>query len=168
MASRLEAISREPTARCFELDCVFAALEPAPERRLHQPGSALGFSDPARRKPKKKRGPLHGAAFLGINPQSGEGEIRTPGTLRYAGFQDRCNRPLCHLSESRDAFIASSAIKTKHSRQIAERLLTWRRIDNRWVPATTCICFTPGNNPLLASSFYRCDMGCRGVTAQSV
>ena len=29
---------------------------------------------------------------------SGEREIRTPGTLRYAGFQDRCNRPLCHLS----------------------------------------------------------------------
>lgn len=30
---------------------------------------------------------------------SGEGGIRTPGTLRYDGFQDRCNRPLCHLSE---------------------------------------------------------------------
>ena len=29
---------------------------------------------------------------------SGEGEIRTPGTLRYAGFQDRCIQPLCHLS----------------------------------------------------------------------
>jgi hypothetical protein len=32
---------------------------------------------------------------------SGEGEIRTPGTLRYAGFQDQCIRPLCHLSEGR-------------------------------------------------------------------
>ena len=30
---------------------------------------------------------------------SGEGGIRTPGTLfRHAGFQDRCIRPLCHLS----------------------------------------------------------------------
>ena len=29
---------------------------------------------------------------------SGERGIRTPGTLRYDGFQDRCNRPLCHLS----------------------------------------------------------------------
>ena len=28
----------------------------------------------------------------------GERGIRTPGTLRYDGFQDRCNRPLCHLS----------------------------------------------------------------------
>ena len=29
----------------------------------------------------------------------GEGGIRTPGTSQYAGFQDRCNRPLCHLSK---------------------------------------------------------------------
>ena len=28
----------------------------------------------------------------------GEGEIRTPDTLRYAGFRNRCIRPLCHLS----------------------------------------------------------------------
>ena len=28
----------------------------------------------------------------------GEGGIRTPGTLRYNGFQDRRIRPLCHLS----------------------------------------------------------------------
>ena len=28
----------------------------------------------------------------------GERGIRTPGTLRYSGFQDRRNRPLCHLS----------------------------------------------------------------------
>ena len=28
----------------------------------------------------------------------GERGIRTPGTSQYAGFQDRCNRPLCHLS----------------------------------------------------------------------
>ena len=27
---------------------------------------------------------------------SGRGGIRTPGTLRHAGFQDRCIRPLCH------------------------------------------------------------------------
>ena len=30
--------------------------------------------------------------------KSGERGIRTPGTLRYAGFQDRCIRPLYHLS----------------------------------------------------------------------
>jgi hypothetical protein len=33
--------------------------------------------------------------------EGGEGGIRTPGTLRYVGFQDRCIRPLCHLSEGR-------------------------------------------------------------------
>ena len=31
--------------------------------------------------------------------RNGEGEIRTPEPLRAAGFQDRCNRPLCHLSK---------------------------------------------------------------------
>ena len=30
----------------------------------------------------------------------GERGIRTPGTFRYGGFQDRCNRPLYHLSGS--------------------------------------------------------------------
>ena len=28
----------------------------------------------------------------------GSGEIRTHGPFRVAGFQDRCNRPLCHAS----------------------------------------------------------------------
>jgi integrase len=35
------------------------------------------------------------------NVKSGERGIRTPGTLRYAGFQDQCIRPLCHLSGCR-------------------------------------------------------------------
>ena len=29
----------------------------------------------------------------------GEGGIRTPGTLRFSGFQDHRDRPLCHLSD---------------------------------------------------------------------
>ncbi len=32
---------------------------------------------------------------------SGEGGIRTPGGLTLNGFQDRRNRPLCHLSEDK-------------------------------------------------------------------
>ena len=36
-----------------------------------------------------------------INVCCGERGIRTPGTSRYDGFQDRCNRPLYHLSWSR-------------------------------------------------------------------
>ena len=32
--------------------------------------------------------------------QGGETGIRTPGTSRYNGFQDRRNRPLCHLSKT--------------------------------------------------------------------
>ena len=31
---------------------------------------------------------------------SGETGIRTPGTSQYNGFQDRRNRPLCHLSNA--------------------------------------------------------------------
>ena len=30
---------------------------------------------------------------------SGETGIRTPGTSQFNGFQDRRNRPLCHLSK---------------------------------------------------------------------
>ena len=33
----------------------------------------------------------------------GERGIRTPGTSQYAGFQDRCIRPLCHLSNKGNA-----------------------------------------------------------------
>ena len=32
--------------------------------------------------------------------KSGETGIRTPGTSQYNGFQDRRNRPLCHLSKT--------------------------------------------------------------------
>ena len=34
----------------------------------------------------------------------GGGEIRTRGTLRPVGFQDRCIRPLCHPSFAKDTF----------------------------------------------------------------
>ena len=36
---------------------------------------------------------------LKISEFCGERGIRTPGTSRYAGFQDRCIRPLYHLSK---------------------------------------------------------------------
>ncbi len=35
-----------------------------------------------------------------IQANCGEGEIRTHGTLRHACFQDRCFRPLSHLSNA--------------------------------------------------------------------
>jgi hypothetical protein len=34
----------------------------------------------------------------------GERGIQTPGTLQYGGFQDRCNRSLCHLSSDTSFF----------------------------------------------------------------
>ena len=43
---------------------------------------------------------------------SGERGIRTPGTSQYAGFQDRCIRPLCHLSNSLDCIVAALSIVT--------------------------------------------------------
>ncbi len=38
--------------------------------------------------------------FLQVLIPSGERGIRTPGTSQYNGFQDRRNRPLCHLSKT--------------------------------------------------------------------
>ena len=43
-----------------------------------------------------------------FNVYCGETGIRTPGTSQYNGFQDRRNRPLCHLSKTpllRSAFL---------------------------------------------------------------
>ena len=43
----------------------------------------------------KKKSPVNLAIYRTL---CGERGIRTPGTSRYDGFQDRCNRPLYHLS----------------------------------------------------------------------
>ena len=42
-------------------------------------------------------------AISGLNrvELSGERGIRTPGTSRFNGFQDRRNRPLCQLSAAK-------------------------------------------------------------------
>ena len=39
----------------------------------------------------------------------GERGIRTPGTSRYAGFQDQCIRPLCHLSDEKNELLEWAA-----------------------------------------------------------
>lgn len=45
---------------------------------------------------------------------SGEGGIRTPGPVTVNGFQDRRNRPLCHLSGRKiNAFISIDKKKVK-------------------------------------------------------
>ena len=37
--------------------------------------------------------------YLNQTSLCGETGIRTPGTSQFNGFQDRRNRPLCHLSK---------------------------------------------------------------------
>ena len=41
----------------------------------------------------------------------GERGIRTPGTLRYNGFQDRRIRPLCHSSVRFAEFRAANVVE---------------------------------------------------------
>ena len=41
----------------------------------------------------------------------GERGIRTPGTSRYNGFQDRRNRPLCHLSKTQPLFKSGAKVQ---------------------------------------------------------
>lgn len=48
----------------------------------------------------KKAVPLNETAYEPIN-RSGERGIRTPGGITLNGFQDRRNRPLCHLSAAK-------------------------------------------------------------------
>ena len=47
---------------------------------------------------------------LTLRDLSGERGIRTPGTSQYNGFQDRRDRPLCHLSKTS---LAGSALFQK-------------------------------------------------------
>ncbi len=61
---------------------------------------------------------LNSIHFLG-----GKGGIRTPGASQHGGFQDRCNRPLYHLSNSlKEAFIEKRCKGTAffHSRKLYE------------------------------------------------
>ena len=59
----------------------------------------------------KTQMPLHGAlVFL-----SGKRGIRTPGASRLAGFQDRCNRPLYHLSSSEQTSLNRFAARIRRS-----------------------------------------------------
>ena len=51
-------------------------------------------------KSAKKKSPVNLSTYRTL---CGERGIRTPGTSQYAGFQDRCIRPLCHLSNRGNA-----------------------------------------------------------------
>ena len=57
----------------------------------------------------------------------GERGIRTPGTSRYDGFQDRCNRPLYHLS--RRLLCSQPASLSKASAKLRIISLTTKQID---------------------------------------
>ncbi len=59
----------------------------------HRDSHIVNGSNPAIVNAHKKR-PARGLFCM----RGGEGGIRTPGTLRYNGFQDRRFRPLSHLS----------------------------------------------------------------------
>ena len=47
-----------------------------------------------------KKNPRKTLILRGLVKLRGETGIRTPGTSQYNGFQDRRNRPLCHLSKT--------------------------------------------------------------------
>ncbi len=53
---------------------------------------------------------------------SGETGIRTPGTSQYNGFQDRRNRPLCHLSKTSSLLLFKSLIS--YSFQLKSEVLS--------------------------------------------
>ena len=62
----------------------------------------------------------------------GSGEIRTHEGLPLAGFQDRCNRPLCHTSEGDESYRQPShlARELKLSRRLGSlsvQLYPWRK-----------------------------------------
>ena len=46
------------------------------------------------------------------NQRGGERGIRTPGASQHDGFQDRCNRPLYHLSSARNFSKAGAKVRS--------------------------------------------------------
>ena len=51
--------------------------------------------------------------YLIFSVVCGERGIRTPGASQHDGFQDRCNRPLYHLSRSVSAFQSTRNVVAK-------------------------------------------------------
>ena len=65
--------------------------------RRHLLFSHLRLQVNLRQRYKKQKVPI--SRYLFASWSSGEGGIRTPGASQLNGFQDRRNRPLCHLSK---------------------------------------------------------------------
>ncbi len=87
-----------------------------------------------------KKSPVNLATYRTL---CGERGIRTPGTSQYAGFQDRCIRPLCHLSMGckisgcvNEKTLASVSIRKRRERDSNPRYLSVRRF-SRPVHSTT-------------------------------
>ena len=87
-----------------------------------------------------KKSPVNLAIYRTL---CGERGIRTPGTSQYAGFQDRCIRPLCHLSMGceisgcvNEKTLASVSIRKRRERDSNPRYLSVRRF-SRPVHSTT-------------------------------
>ena len=71
---------------------------------------------------------------------SGEKGIRTPGAFQLSGFQDRRNRPLCHLSGS--ILGGHDPFSSLESRLTVEKVHMTRNpifllIDTAWKPASS-------------------------------
>ena len=81
-------------------------------------------------KSAKKKSPVNLAIYRTL---CGERGIRTPGTSQYAGFQDRCIRPLCHLSNRGNAIDVA--------------------LQSQWI--TIPLCFISGCKVTLFSSYLQ-------------
>ena len=92
--------SREVIPCCWNANSHSSVVACFAVRRIEPFFPDRGFEPHRPGNQKKKRPPFSGGRFLcnSLNMNGGEGGIRTHGDLRLGGFQDRCIRPLCHLS----------------------------------------------------------------------
>ena len=67
----------------------------------------------------------------------GETGIRTPGSVTFNGFQDRRNRPLCHLSKTplSEVLSVESSAKVRIIFKSANILIFFSRINRIFVPS---------------------------------
>ena len=111
-----------------------APVESFPGRRKRHPA---GAEDPGRsnRVPNSPRrsglgwrriGMRHGTRGLPwFGLAGGGGEIRTHERLPFAGFQDQCNRPLCHTSSARLPQASASVRPTARALRRQAAIIAW-------------------------------------------
>ena len=92
------AVGNEPVHSSVISVLTISALMILPIISCHDFCAIMAFFVQLLKKTKPRKCVIYRVLFIFDDLRCGERGIRTPGPLTVNGFQDRRNRPLCHLS----------------------------------------------------------------------